>query len=445
VLSVSLEVRIGSWRPEGDGGKAIDSIYAFAEVGRPPSTPGPMIRVPVGTAVRGTLHNTLTRPLVVFGLGKRRGAADSLVIAAGATSDFAFTADQGGTFAYFARTHVDTIVGRDPTEQQLNGAIVVDRPNAPRDRVFGISWIVSIDFKSPNGVGKAAMAINGLSWPHTERLAYAQGDSIHWRLVNFTEFDHPMHLHGFYFRVDGRGDSLYTAAQQRMAVTEVVNPFDAVELSWKADRPGNWVFHCHYAVHISDFVTLDMKNGALDASEQMHHQSNAPHQMYGLVMGITGHAERTASRRPSAGSCHSHRTARATKHLRQTVGNGVRRDTRGTDKRHSVDAGARANTRARARQTSAGDDRQSLDAARGGSLARHRARELSRWRARMEWSGKSASAIHRAKGLTFRSLDTAARRLVHVSLALQRSKADGRRTLRSDRRPGAGRDLQPRD
>jgi len=37
--------------------------------------------------------------------------ADSLVIQAGATSAFAFTADQARTFAYFARTHVDPLVG----------------------------------------------------------------------------------------------------------------------------------------------------------------------------------------------------------------------------------------------------------------------------------------------------------------------------------------------
>ena len=49
------------------------------------------------------------------------------------------------------------------------------------------------------------MAINGLSWPHTERLTYTQGDSVHWRVVNFTEIDHPMHLHGFYFRLDVEG------------------------------------------------------------------------------------------------------------------------------------------------------------------------------------------------------------------------------------------------
>ena len=291
VLTIALETRLGSWRPDGDGGRSLDSVWAFAEVGRAPSTPGPLIRVPVGTHVRGTLHNTLNRPLFVFGLGRRRGFADSLVVAAGATGAFDFTADQAGTFWYVARTHIDTTVGRDPSEQQLNGAIVVDRPNAPPDRVLGITWNISIDPTSANGVGAATMSINGRSWPHTERLNYVQGDSIRWRVVNFTESDHPMHLHGFYFRVnsqsDGSVDTLYTAAQQRMAVTEMVDPFHAVELSWKAERPGNWVFHCHYAIHISDFVTLDTKNGKLNTDAQMHHETNAPHQMYGLVMGIS--------------------------------------------------------------------------------------------------------------------------------------------------------------
>ena len=291
VLTIALETRRGTWRPDGDGGQALDSIWAFAEVGKAPTTPGPMIRVPVGTTVRGTLHNTLNRPLTVFGLGARRGSRDSTIIAAGATESFSFKADNAGAFMYRGQTHVDTLVFRDPAEQQLAGAIIVDRPNAPRDRVLGITWHIAADPKSANGAGATSMAINGLSWPHTERLAYAQGDSIHWKVINFTDYDHPMHLHGFFFRVDGRSDgavdTLYTRAQQRMAVTEMIRPFQAVEISWKADRPGNWVFHCHYAIHVSDLVTLDTKNGVLRTTEMKHHESNAPHQMYGLVTGIT--------------------------------------------------------------------------------------------------------------------------------------------------------------
>jgi FtsP/CotA-like multicopper oxidase with cupredoxin domain len=135
------------------------------------------------------------------------------------------------------------------------------------------------------------MTINGLSWPHTERLSYTQGDSVHWRVVNFTPLDHPMHLHGFFFRTESRGDgvidTLYPLAQQRMGVTEVVQPLGTMSLSWYAARPGNWLYHCHYAVHVSDLVALDTENGALDSAMLAHHPSDRPHQMFGLVLGVT--------------------------------------------------------------------------------------------------------------------------------------------------------------
>ena len=46
------------------------------------------------------------------------------------------------------------------------------------------------------------MAINGRSWPHTQRLLATVGDTLHWRVINASPEIHPMHLHGFYYRVD---------------------------------------------------------------------------------------------------------------------------------------------------------------------------------------------------------------------------------------------------
>jgi FtsP/CotA-like multicopper oxidase with cupredoxin domain len=287
VLTVALETRPGSWRPDGEGGRAIDGLGAFAEVGQPLFTPGPLIRVPVGTAVRGTLHNTLGRSLTVLGLGPTRSLRDTLVVAAGATVPFRFKASSPGTFLYTARNHPDPELGRPSEDMQLNGAIVVDAPHSPSDRVMAISWYFTRDQKSPSGFGRGVMAINGQSWPHTERLEYTQGDSIHWRMVNFTEADHPMHLHGFYFRVDDLGNPADTSAHPHMAVTQVLLPFSAMRLSWKADRPGNWIFHCHYAAHLSSVVELDTDRGVLDPMALEHHMSDRPHQMFGLVMGLS--------------------------------------------------------------------------------------------------------------------------------------------------------------
>jgi len=293
VLTVALEARTGDWRPEGDSGRSLE-VAAFAEAGRPLSTPGPLIRVPLGTRVRATIRNSLDRPLTVYGLGRSQDRPDSVVVPANATASVQFAATTPGTFYYLGKRGAEPNGLRLVEDTQLHGVIVVDPPAArrrPDERIMALSWWCAIEPKSPSGLSRCTMAINGLSWPHTERLRYAQGDSVHWRVVNFTELDHPMHLHGFYFRVESKGDgltdSLYTPDQRRMAVTEVVPPFGTTSLSWYAARPGNWLFHCHYAIHLSHLVALDTENGALDAAMLAHHHSDRPHQMFGLVAGIT--------------------------------------------------------------------------------------------------------------------------------------------------------------
>ena len=50
------------------------------------------------------------------------------------------------------------------------------------------------------------MVINGKSWPHTERLSYTQGDHGSVAVDQPHGVSHPMHLHGFYFHVESRGD-----------------------------------------------------------------------------------------------------------------------------------------------------------------------------------------------------------------------------------------------
>jgi len=88
-------------------------------------------------------------------------------------------------------------------------------------------------------------------------------------------------------RGDGVVDTLYSAEQRRMGVTEIMPPFQTMSLAWRAERPGNWIYHCHYATHLSTLVALDTENGTLDHSALDHHTSDRPHQMFGLVVGMT--------------------------------------------------------------------------------------------------------------------------------------------------------------
>lgn len=307
VLSISLEARAGIWYPEGLNGRGLDAA-AWAEPGKPLSTPGPLIRATVGTTIRVHLRNTLTRRLTVFGFGKVRGLADSLVLEPGARVDAEFVAGAPGTYYYTARSTPNQLGGRQPRDTQLHGAIVIDAPDRPRsERIFVISWWFVLDSTSASGLQRGTMALNGLSWPHTERIDMVQGDSARWRVINLTEAPHPMHLHGFYFSVRSKGngvqDTLYGGDQERLAVTEVLQPFQTLSLAWSPERPGNWIYHCHFIGHVSHLASLDTENGKLDENALSHHGSDRPHQMYGLVLGIRvapkgENARSTAEARP---------------------------------------------------------------------------------------------------------------------------------------------------
>ena len=86
VLTLKLELRLGSFRPEGADGPSV-SVLAFAEAGRPLQIPGPLLRVPQGTDIRVTVRNPFKdSTLTVYGLGSRPLRSDTGVAIPGGRS-----------------------------------------------------------------------------------------------------------------------------------------------------------------------------------------------------------------------------------------------------------------------------------------------------------------------------------------------------------------------
>ena len=297
VLTVKLVARTGLWSPEGPSGPQLTTA-AFGEEGRNIQTPGPLLRVPVGTEIRATVRNSLGKQLWIYGMGQKRGLSDSTGIPPGETRELRFTVNEPGSFYYAGRTSDGPVFGRFGDDSQLNGAIIVDPTGMrarERDRIFIITnWFIFPDTTTVSGLGPdATLAINGLSWPHTERLDATQGDSLNWRVINMTGLEHPMHLHGFYFRVNATGnparDSIYAPADRRLAVTELLLPGRTMAITWSPAKSGNWIFHCHFAGHIATRESLesDRRMPAKDAhSAHSAHSAAATHTMQGLILGI---------------------------------------------------------------------------------------------------------------------------------------------------------------
>jgi FtsP/CotA-like multicopper oxidase with cupredoxin domain len=299
-LQVDLEVRRGDWYPLGKEEPALTKL-AFAEAGEHPNAPGPMIRVPEGTVVRATVTNPLEVPLKIQGLSSRRDPnlergqlppgteLPWVEITPGETEVFRFTADARGTYFYRARVPEEAIPeGEAVDDGLLTGALIVDAPGggpAEHEKVIVIQGT------------PMSLTMNGRPWPHTERLTYDLGDEVTYRVINDTDIAHPMHLHGFFFTVESKGglarSTVYGPTRQQKAVTETVRPDGTLKLSWSADRPGGWIFHCHISYDFMpnpevsenppEFVERIRTNLRRDDPDPEDHASDG---MGGMVMGI---------------------------------------------------------------------------------------------------------------------------------------------------------------
>ncbi len=288
VVRLDLEARLAGWRPDLDVDSAV-TVQVFAEAGGKPSIPGPLLRALQGSEIHVTIRNVIPdSTLVVYGFG-----SDTLRIPPGSRFETRYTADRPGTFLYWGTTSGSAgTVARTGRDAQLTGAIVIDPAGVepdPRERIFVMTVIDILPDSTKPGPAEDIweLAINGLSWPHSERLAYDVGDTIRWRWLNGSYLPHPMHLHGFHFRVlskgDGRTDTRYTAGDVRTVVTEHMTSGTTMSLEWVPTRAGNWLFHCHMAPHITPFPERPDSVRAHDALDVVHHATTG---MAGLVLGI---------------------------------------------------------------------------------------------------------------------------------------------------------------
>jgi FtsP/CotA-like multicopper oxidase with cupredoxin domain len=99
----------------------------------------------------------------------------------------------------------------------------------------------------------ASWAINGVSTicdgggGMPPLLILPQGRSYLMSIRNDTAWWHPMHLHGYSFRVLNRNGA--PVPHRQWADTVLVPPKEAVEIAFVADNPGDWMLHCHVTDH----------------------------------------------------------------------------------------------------------------------------------------------------------------------------------------------------
>lgn len=292
VLTIRLEAVPTIWRPEKQAGPSRE-VYAFAQEGHTPEIPGPLLRVPEGTELHVVVSNRIPGVnLKIHGLLTRPSDNDATIdLAPGGVHETRFKAGAPGTYFYWG-TAGAPFNQRNGPDVALTGAFIVDgsKDEPSDDRIFVLTeWLGPV---VPEGeLRKVSLAINGLSWPHTDRLLLDFGKPATWRVINGTLGAHPMHLHGTFYTVESRGtavrDVIYGSEARRLVTTEQLDSGATMMMRWVPDRVGNWLFHCHILAHVSGSMRLADLTPSERGDADKHAEHDPMTAMAGLVLGIT--------------------------------------------------------------------------------------------------------------------------------------------------------------
>ncbi|KAI1341323.1 multicopper oxidase-domain-containing protein [Xylariaceae sp. FL0016] len=120
------------------------------------------------------------------------------------------------------------------------------------------------------------------SYPRAENLVRIDTPNAwtFWVIENESGINHPMHLHGHDFLVLGASaDNAGAFTTADKAALKGTNPARRdvtmlpangwLVLAFKADNPGNWLFHCHIAWHVSGGLSVDFMERVSEQKKQV--------------------------------------------------------------------------------------------------------------------------------------------------------------------------------
>lgn len=225
--------------------------------------PGPTIEAVEGDRIRVILKNELPEPTSIHWHGvelpyTQDGAAGFQPFSAfkptlpGETHIYEFTLYQSGTLLYHSGFNVMKQEGLG-----LGGLLVIHPKNPPGtiDRDFAIllqQWNFHPGNINPNiaAMDVSFATFNGKTSPDVEMMEVKQGERVRIRIGNLSLMAHPIHLHGYLFKIVGTTGGPIPESAQWPEVTVNVPPGSTRDIEFIAWNPGTWRFHCHILHHI---------------------------------------------------------------------------------------------------------------------------------------------------------------------------------------------------
>src|SRR6478735_10733978 len=234
-------------------------------------SPGPTIEAVEGDKVRIYVTNKLPEATAVHWHGQRLpngmdgvGGLTQPHIPPGKTFVYEFLLRRSGTFMY--HPHSDEMV---QMAMGMMGFFVV-HPKDPafrrvdRDFVFLLN---AFDIEPGSYVPRVAEMTEFNMWcwnsrvfPGLDPFVVGKNDKVRIRFGNLTMTNHPIHMHGYEFKVsctDG-GWVDPAAAWDEVSIDVAVGQMRAFD--FVADEPGDWAIHCHKSHHTMNAMGHSVKN-----------------------------------------------------------------------------------------------------------------------------------------------------------------------------------------
>ena len=115
-------------------------------------------------------------------------------------------------------------------------------------------WVIEAGTARPNTLkmnDSNILTINGKVFPATAPLVCKTGDKVRLRIGNLSAMSHhPLHLHGYHFRVTATDGENIPLSAQWPETTVLVGVGQTRNLEFIADAPGDWALHCHMTHHV---------------------------------------------------------------------------------------------------------------------------------------------------------------------------------------------------
>ena len=235
-------------------------------------TPGPTFETVEGDRVRIYVTNKLPEPTAVHWHGILLPAGMDGVqgltqpgIPPGETFVYEFTLIQNGTQMY--HSHGDEMIQIGLGSMGFFIIHPKEPEDPPVDRDFAIflsEWFVAPGSKSPNAnimTDFNIFTFNSRAFPGTAPLVIQTGDRVRIRFANVAQdAGHPIHLHGYTFKVTGTDGGKIPLSAQWPETTVFVAPGQTRDIEFLANAPGDWAMHCHRRHHPMNAMGHDIPN-----------------------------------------------------------------------------------------------------------------------------------------------------------------------------------------